>query len=498
MFDAFIQGFLNVFHPEPLVLVFLAVVIAVIIGVLPGLGAMFGMSLLLPFTYGMDPFLALQCMVSVGAVAMTGGSITAVLLNIPGTAANLATCIDGYPMTQKGEAGRAIGASLMASGTGGFLGVALSFITIPVVIPAVLAMRMAETFFLVVMGISFIAALESEGGQIKGLISGALGLLMGFVGFQALTGLSRFGFGTTYLYEGLPVIPMVLGLFAGAELIDLAVSGETIAKTEAAATPWRQMLQGAGDVFRNAWLWFRSCVVGYIIGVVPGIGATGAMFIAYGQGKQTSKHPEKFGKGCIEGVIAPESANNACFGGDLLTTLSFGIPGGPPQALLLAGFLVVGIQPGPQLLTNYPELSFTLFWTVAFANIMAALICIPAIPYLVRVARIRPDYLLVSVATLIFIGAFTARLEILDLVVLLVFTALGVLMKRFGFSRPAFLLGFVLAVEFEKYFWLALKLQGPLFFLRPISLVLIALTIGILSFDKIRVGVAWLLKTRGG
>jgi len=321
---------------------------------------------------------------------------------------------------------------------------------------------------------------------------------MGFVGFHAITGLSRFGFGTAYLYEGLPIIPLVLGLFAGAEVVDLAVSGQPIARTKAAATPGGQMLRGAGDVFRNGWLWFRSCIIGYIIGVVPGIGATGAMFIAYGQAKQTTRHPEEFGRGAVEGVIAPESANNAAFGGEMLTTLSFGIPGGPPMALLLTGFLVVGIQPGPQLLTNYPELSFTLLWTVAIANCLAAMICVPAIPYLVRVARIHPDYLFVAVATLIFIGAFAVRLEILDLVVLLLFTGLGILMNRFGFSRPAFLLGFVLAVVFEKYFWLALKLQGPLFFLRPISLGLIALTIGILGFGDIRAGVERLLKRWAG
>jgi len=377
------------------------------------------------------------------------------------------------------------------------MGVILAFILIPLVIPLILTLRMAETFFLVLLGISFIAALSS-GGQIKGLISGLLGLLLAFVGFQGTTGVARYTFGTAYLYGGIAVVPLVLGLFAGAELVELAVSRETIARGGMADTPRRQMLQGAKDVIGNAWLWFRSCVIGYIIGVVPGIGATGAMFISYGQAKQTSRHPERFGTGAVEGIIAPESANNAAFGGELLTTLSFGIPGGPPLALLLAGFMVVGIEPGPQLMTHYPELSFALFWTVAIANILAAALCIPAVPYLVRVARIPPDYLLVIVATLVVFGTFAIHETMLDLVVLLAFTGLGVLMKKFDFSRPAFILGFILGMMFEKYFWLALKLQGPLFFMRPISLLLIVLIIGVLNFDSIRSGVARLLKRRAG
>ncbi|MDP2644654.1 MAG: tripartite tricarboxylate transporter permease [Desulfobacterales bacterium] len=485
MFEAFIQGFFNVFHPMTFLLVIVGMIIGIIVGVLPAIGGVAGCALLLPFIYGMNPFHALPILVSLGAVSVTGGSITSILLNIPGDTPNAATLIDGYPMTRRGEAGRAIGAALTASGAGGFMGVALALVFVPVIVPVVLALHMAEMFFVVLVGISFVAIL-SKGGQIKGLISGGLGLLLSLVGFQTATGTARFTFDSAFLFEGLGIIPVVMGLFAGAEILELAVSEEAISQVEVAATPWRQMLQGAGDVYRHKWLWFRSSVIGYIVGVIPGIGSVGAMFMAYGQAKQTSKNQDLFGTGCVEGVIAPESANNASHGGSLLTTLAFGIPGSTQMAILLSAYLLVGIKPGPGLIIEHAELSFTMLWTSAIASLLAAGLCFLIAPYLIKVTYIHPNYLSATIAPLIFVSVFATGQTVLNIAVVVLFTLIGVVMSKLGFSRPAFILAFVLGEMLEDYFWLAVKLQGPFFFLRPISLIFIVFIIGILSFSPIK------------
>ncbi len=485
MVEAFFHGFLNVFHPAAFLLVVVGMFLGLFVGVVPAIGGVSGCALLLPFIYGKDPMLALPFLLALGSVSVIGGSITAVLMNIPGDTPNAATCIDGYPMTRKGEAGRAIGAALTSAGAGGVMGVFLSILSVPLVVPVVLHLHMAEMFFIALIGISFLSVL-SEGGQVKGMISGGLGLLLSFVGFQPTTGTARYTLGSAFLFDGFGVIPVVMGLFAGAEIIELSVTGQVISKIKAAATPWRQMVQGAADVFQNRWLWFRCVIIGYIVGIIPGIGSVGAMFVAYGHAKQTSKNSALFGTGCVEGVIAPESSNNACHGGDLLTTIAFGIPGSTLMAILMSAYLLVGIKPGPGLLVERPELAFTMLWTVAISSVLAAGFCFMTAPYLIRVTTVHPYYLFATIAPLIFISVFAAATSVWNVVAVVAFTGLGVLMSKLGYSRPAFVLGFVLGGMIEDYFWLAVKLQGPYFFLRPISLLLIALNVGVLAYAPIK------------
>ena len=485
MLEAFVQGFFNVFHPMAFLLVIVGMFIGLFVGVVPAIGGVSGTALVLPFIYGMDPFLALPFLLSLGGVSVIGGSITSILLNIPGDTPNAATCLDGYPMTRKGEAGRAIGAALTAAGAGGLMGVFLSILTIPLIVPMVLGLHMAEMFFVALIGISFLAVL-SKGGQVRGMISGGLGLLLSFVGFQATTGTARYTFDSAFLFDGIGVIPVVMGLFAGSEIIELAVTGEVIAKFKVAATPWRQMLQGAGDVFRHKWLWFRCVIIGYIVGIIPGIGSVGAMFVAYGHAKQTSKNSDQFGTGCVEGVLAPESSNNACHGGDLLTTIAFGIPGSTRMAVLMSAYLLVGIKPGPGLLIDNTALAFTMLWTIAISSVLAAAFCFVMAPYLIRVTTVQPHHLFATIAPLIFVSVFAASTTVLNVVAVVVFSGLGVLMSRLGYSRAAFVLGFVMGEMIEDYLWLAIKLQGPLFFLRPLCLVLIAVNLAVLCYGPIK------------
>ena len=471
--DGLIEGLSNIVDPVLLGLMFLGVLIGIFVGFLPAVSGLLGTALMLPAVVGMKPLMALPFLLALHAVSYTGGSMTAILVNIPGTGPNAATLIDGFPMTQKGQAGRAMGAAIASSSLGGMLSVVFALIFIPIVIPLVRLLYSAEMFFIIIMGLSFLAVLAGS-SPIKGLMAGGLGLLFSFVGFQSTTGIPRFTFGSVFLLDQLNIIAVVIGLFALPELIDLATRRKTIALCESAGIGgWTDVWEGVKDVFRHFGVFLRGTVVGYIIGVIPGVGAETAPFVAYGQAKQASKHPEKFGTGIVEGVIAPESANNAKEAGALLTTLAFGVPGSAVMAILLGAFFLVGIVPGPEMLTDNLGLSFTMLLGIAVANVMAGIVCLAFAPFATRITKVHPDYLFPVILVLGLTGAFAAGAQILNLAVVVWFGVMGFFMNRFHYSKPAFLLGFVLGMLFEHYFWHALNLQGPFFFMRPVSLLII-------------------------
>lgn len=484
MIDALFQGALNLFEPTVLVGWLGGTLIGLVIGVTPVIGIT-GVALFLPFIFKMEPVVALPFLLAMMAVTYTGGAITSVLIGIPGTAANAPTIIDGYPMTRRGEGARAMGAAITASGLGGMVTVPLALLMIPLIIPLVLSLWSAEMFFLIVMGLAFLAIL-GRGGQIKGLIAGGLGIFVAFVGYEIITGTPRFTFGILQLFDGVGIIPLILGLFGMAEVIDLAAKGIPITRMGKLMAGRRDLLEGAKEVFRHFWLWLRCSVLGYIIGIIPGIGAGMATFVSYAHAKQTSKHPEEFGTGRVEGVIAPEAANNAKEAGSVLTTLAFGIPGSTEMVLLLGAFLMVGITPGPGLLIDHLELSFTMMLTIIVANLVGAAICFLAAPYLIKLVNIHPLYLFCIILSIIFVGVFANAETMFSIPLVIFFGVLGFFMKRFDYPRPSLALGFVLGALFEHYLYHSLMISGPLFFLRPISLVLIAITIGVLSFEPIR------------
>ncbi|MBI4185933.1 MAG: tripartite tricarboxylate transporter permease [Chloroflexi bacterium] len=455
------------------------VVIGLIFGVIPGIGGMLAITLFLPFLFKVPADYALVFMVAITAAAMTGGSITAVLLNIPGTGVNIATQIDGFPMTQKGQAGRALGAVLTSSAMGGLLAALLALGMIPLVLPMVMSILSADMVFVILLGLSCIGIL-TVGSPLKGIISGGLGLMISLVGYQAISGVPRFTFGNPYLYDGIPLIPLILGLFALPEIIDLAVKGGTIAKVEV-VIKGKQVLEGVKDVFRHWVLWLRSTVIGYIIGVIPGIGASTAVFVAYGQAKQTSKHPEKFGTGIVEGVIAPESSNNAVQAGALLTTLALGIPGSAEHAIYLGAFLILGLIPGPPMMREHLDLTLTMMFLVIIANVVGALICLFTARYMSKVAYVPSRILVPLVTVMVLVGAFAQGQMFSDVIVTLIFGAVGLLMRKFEFNLPALLVGYILGTLFEKYLFIALAASGPLFFMRPLSLSLIFIIIALFT-----------------
>jgi putative tricarboxylic transport membrane protein len=479
----FVEALGNFARPDIMITLIICTVFGAIGGIIPGISNGILCALALPFIFGMDPLVALVLLCALTSVTNSGGSISAILLGIPGTPAAAATLLDGFEMTKKGEGGRAVGAALTSAMLGAVFSVFLAFLMIPMVVPIVMKFRAPEMFLMVITGLCFVVALV-RGQRIKGFISACIGLLLSFVGTQTMTGAARFTFNTTYLYAGLDFLVAMLGLFALPVVMSAIISGKPIAPSQRSSdVRYADLFQGALDVFRHWGLWLRSTLIGYIVGVIPGIGAEVATWAVYGQAKQTSKQSERFGKGCVEGVIAPEAASNGKEGGALLTTLTFGIPGSGIMALFLAAFLIVGIQPGPKMLLEHTTVCFTMLLALAFSNIIGGIFCFVVTKYVEKVSSLSPVYLFAIIMPLLCIGCYASNASLVDLIAMLAFGVLGVCMTKYGYSMPALILGFVLGSLTEYYFWHSIDIFGPLFFTSPISMVLIALILLLLGQD---------------
>jgi TctA family transporter len=345
----------------------------------------------------------------------------------------------------------------------------------------ILAFGQPEMAALVILGLSFLASLTG-GSVTKGIISACLGLLISIIGHHSVTGVDRFSFGTTFLYDGINIVPLTLGLFGLAEIFSLVLKGQNTIVQKSTFTKLSGIFDGVKDVWRHKWLWFRSVILGHIIGIIPGIGAEAASWICYGQAKQTSKNPHEFGTGRIEGVIAPEAANNSGEAGGLLTTIALGIPGSTVMTFFLATFLIVGLSPGPKMVVEHLPLVLALFIAIALANISGGIIALFSVRHIAKIASVHIDYLVPSILIIAFAGTYAATTSLPNFVIILVFTCLGFFMKKYGYSRPALILGFVLGGMFENYVLLSLKLYGPGFFNRPISLILLSITVMILMY----------------
>jgi len=478
MIDSTLQALGNFSDPWIWFWIMGGVVSGLIIGVLPGLGSLNGLALFLPFTFRLQPMEAMPLMVALTSVGFTGGAITAILMGIPGEASSVPTTFDGYPMTQKGQGARAIGAAVMGSLLGGVAAAFLALGMVFAVVPVVMALTSREMVFVILIGLAFISVL-GKGSMIKGLISGGVGLLLSSVGLNVVTGEPRFTLGMAFLYDGLHLVPVSLGLFAVPQMIDLALqgSGGGIAASKVVLTGMKDVWEGAKDVFRHWGLWLRSMLIGYLFGVMPGVGASAAVFVAYGQAKQTSKHPELFGTGIVEGVIAPESCDNAKESGSLLTTLALGIPGSATGAMYLGALIMMGLVPGPEMITKHLDLSLTLILIVAVANVIAGGICFYLAPRMAIIARVPGRVVVPLTLGVIFVGSFAFQGLFADLIVLLIFSVIGVAGQRFGYNLGGLFIAYILGDIFENYLFVSLQIGGPLFFMTPISLFLILLLI---------------------
>ncbi len=444
-------------------------------GLVPGLSGLTALAILLPFIYGMAPLPGLALLLSAHAVIYTGGSVSAIILGIPGSPPNAATVLDGFPMAKKGRGGEAMGAALMSSGLGGLFGVLVLVAILPVLEPIVLLFASPETFFLALMGITFIAVV-GEGPKQKGLIAGALGIFLALFGYQSITGIPRFWFGSDYLLDGFRIIPLALGVFAVPELIALSSKGKAVAHdAEENEITFSQVWDGCMSVFRNPWLFVKSSAIGAIVGIIPGVGGETSPFVAYAAAKQASRNPETFGTGNIEGVIAPESSNNAKEGGALVPTLAFGIPGSTGMALLLGGFLILGLEPGPEFLKNHMDLGVGLAMVLAIANVVAAAVMIVLARYIAKITFLKGHILAPLLLVIIVLGTYASKDEPMDVVYIFVFGALGYVLKELNYSRAALILGFVLTGALESSLHISLRSYGLAFVLRPISMIILGL-----------------------
>ena len=471
-----LQGLLLLASPEVLLALMLAVPLGLVFGLLPGLGGLAALAILLPLVFGMEPMVGLAFLLGTYAVISTSGSVTSILVGIPGSPGNAATIIDGYALSQRGRAGYALGAALAASALGGVLGAGILVLLLPVVRPVIMAFGSPETFLLALLGLTYLGLLGG-GSPVKGLAAGALGLFLGTFGYQGVTGVPRFWMEIDYLLDGFRLIPLALGLFAIPEIVGL-MSGRRIARrSDASSMNTGQVLLGVRAVLRRPLLLLRSSGLGVLIGLVPGVGSETAPFVTYGAARQASRQRWRFGRGSIEGVIGPEAANNAKDGGALVPTLAFGIPGSAAMVLLIGGFLLLGLQPGPSLLHEHLDIAYGLAFVLVGANVIGAVLLLFMARWLAWITFV-PGHLLAPILlTLVVLAAYSTDNNAGDVVFTFIFGAAGLAMKSYGYSRPALLLGFLLAPLLETYLYITLNTYGAAFVTRPVSAVLAILIV---------------------
>ncbi|MPY68930.1 MAG: hypothetical protein GEU92_02465 [Alphaproteobacteria bacterium] len=475
--------------PTRIMFLLFGVVIGLVLGVIPGLGGLVGLSLLLPFTFDMNPYTALAFLMGLQSVTVTSDTIPAVMFGVPGTVGSAATILDGYPMARKGEAGRAFGAAFTASVVGGLWGALLLGISIPILRPVMLHIGSPELLSFCVFGLS-LAAVLSGGSPLKGLAGACIGLMVATAGDDPQTGTLRWTFDSLYLWDGLPVVPLALGLFAIPELADLAIQNKSVAAGhEGEKMDIRKgQLRGAKDVLSNWFLVLRCATIGAGLGSVPGIGASVIDWIAYGHAARTEKGAaETFGKGDVRGVIASESSNNAKEGGALVPTIAFGVPGSASMALILGAFLIHGLVPGPDMVTKRLDVTYTMVWSVAFANIFGAGICFSFAGFLAKIAVVRISILAPTVLAITFVGAFQGSRQWGDIYALLIFGFIGFVMKRLRWPRPPLILGFVLGGLVERYMFISVERYGATWIWeRPVVIVVFLITIWGIAMPAIR------------
>jgi len=463
--------------PYHMLLLLIAVPFGMLFGAVPGLGGKLGIVLAIPFVFGMDPLAGAIFLISMHSVVHTGGAIPSILFGVPGTGPDAATVVDGLPMTRKGEAGRAIGAALGASGVGGVIGGLFLLAVLPLLRPVVLAFGPAEFFLLALFGITFIAMLSGDSLS-KGLLVGMFGLMLATVNLDPQTGTQRYTFDQLFLWDGIDIITAVLGIFAIPEMLALGAAGGSIAalgKRSATSYGFGGVLQGIGDVFRHWGLTIRTSLIGAFIGMIPGLGGDAASWLCYGHAVQSSKTPERFGSGAVEGVIAPETANNSKEGGSLLPTLFFGVPGSSGMAILLGAFVMLGIQPGPELALTGMDVVWALIWALMIANVLAVVMFFVLAPSFSYLSYVRGSVLIPFVLTLTYLGSYLSHRAWENLVLLTALGVLGYFMKKYDWPRPPFVIGLILGPIVEDSFHKAMALWGPAFLLRRGSLFMLAL-----------------------
>ncbi len=480
------SGFLQSISLSVLPYLAIGSIFGMIIGIIPGLSGHFAMAMAVTFLYTMEPGAGIAFLLGAHATVAQGGGLTAILFSTPGTGQNAATLLDGPPMRDQGRGGVAVGAAMASCFLGATFGALVLAALLPVLRSVVLFFGPPEVVMMAFLALTFVAVLGKE-DMVRSLIAALLGLLMAMVGLDNVTNTERFTMGSINLSDGLSLVPVILGLFAVAEMFDLWATGGSLArnvqKPLSARETQRQIFQGIGLAFKNWWLVVRCSAIGTSIGLVPGLGSAAAAFIAYGHAKQTSKTPQTFGKGNVEGVIGPEAANDAVEGGALASTIAFGIPGSSSMAILLSGLFILGMETGPRMLNQHVDVVFIMIFTIIIGNLIGTVLGMFLVNPMSRSTSVRAEVMVPVLMAIIMTGSYATDRAMFDIGVAVVFGIIGYLMKLLNYSRAAMLIGLVLGFSLEKNLYLALLLDGPYFFLQPIPLLLGVITLGFLAYN---------------
>ena len=471
----FLAGLTTLTDPTLVFLLLCATLGGVVIGALPGLNATTGAALLLPFTLTMDPVPAIALLTAIYCSATFAGAITAILINTPGTSASATTCLDGYPMAQRGEAGRALGLAVVSSTVGGVFSVLVLMACAPILARAAYNFAPPEYFALTLFGLSMLISVGG-GSAIKNLISGSFGILLATVGTDLLTSVKRFTFESPHLYDGIGFVPVMIGVFGISELI--AQASRLNEKRE------RVMMDAiklpSKEDYRRVWKTIlRSSGIGTFIGVLPAEGATVASMIGYNEAKRWSKKPEEFGKGSPEGIAGSEAANNSATGGAMVPTLALGIPGSPTAAVILAGLLVHGLRPGPTMFTDQAEFAYAIFWSMLFVNLLFLLVGLYGARAFARVTLIPVTVLWPCVFVFSIVGAYALDQSMFDVWIAIASGILGYFMRMYGFSVVPLAIGLILGGMLEQRLGQSMVMLDEKWWLmlsRPISLFFFILT----------------------
>ncbi|UGV25737.1 tripartite tricarboxylate transporter permease [Rhodopseudomonas boonkerdii] len=449
------------------------------IGVIPGFGTLAAMSMLFPITYHLDPTAAVIMLAGIWYGTTYGGSTASILLNLPGTPANAVTCLDGYPMSKQGRAGVALFMTTVASFFGASVGIILMMLLSPVIVTFALQFGPAEYFSMMVLGL-VAASVISDGSAIKGIAMVALGLLIGTIGSDIETGAERYSFGISELMDGVSLVALAMGLFGIAEIIG---SIRTVETGNIKNISMKSMLPTRDDMRRSWMPMVRGSSIGSFFGILPGTGPTVAAFMAYALEKKIAKDPSRFGKGAIEGIMAPETANNATDQTSFIPTMTLGIPGTAAMALILGVLMVHGIAPGPQLIVDKPDLFWGLVMSFWIGNILLVVLNMPLIGLWVRVLMIPYHILYPTIIMFVCIGVYTVNNSAFDVITVIIFGALGYAMRVCDFPAAPLLLGFVLGPLMEENFRRAMLIgrgNFDIFISRPLSLSLLLITAALL------------------
>jgi len=473
------DGLSLLLRPDSLLWLALGMLAGLVVGGIPGFNDTNFLAMMLPFSIYLGPMNAVIFMMACFCASQAAGSIPAILLNIPGTPSNAPTCLEGFRLTRQGKAGQALGASIISSTVGGLLSALFAVVLTPVVGVYALSFGPAEMFMMALFGMTAVGSLTGK-STLKGLYSSALGLFVACVGTEFNHGYTRAAFGFFELFEGFPLIPVLLGVFGFAELFSLV-------KEESLVEEGRQVFTGYGPIFegiRAALRYWgnmlRSGLIGIIIGLIPGTGAAIATWVSYGQAKQWSKEPEKFGTGHYEGLVASDACNNGVPGGALIPTVTLGIPGSGTTLVVMAALMINGVTPGPSFFSEHAQEAYAILFSLVLANLLLLPLGLGVARLAAQVTAVPNRYLVPIIALFCLAGGFAWRSMVFDMSLVVVFGLLGALLARYGYSVPAFLLALLLGPLAERNFYWAVEIGGLDSFLRPIALVILLATVGVL------------------